>query len=91
MGNATRLLIGLAGSLVAMPVTVQATEYPYCMTYHEGWSGAIERCDFSTIDQCRASALGLNGYCASNWRLAWNHAQPADASAPVVRKKHSRH
>ena len=26
------------------------------------------RCDFSTMDQCRASASGLNGGCAVNWR-----------------------
>ncbi len=91
MGNATRISLALAGWIAAMPATAQATEYPYCMTYNEGWSGAIERCDFSTIDQCRASASGLNGYCATNRRLAWNNSQPTDAVAPVVRKKHIHH
>jgi len=91
MSGAMRTVLTLAGLAVAVPVTAQATEYPYCMTYNEGWSGAIERCEFSTMDQCRASAPGLNGYCAPNWRLAWNHSQPADIAAPVIRKKRIPH
>ena len=90
MGNATRTMLVLAGFLL-IPVAAQATEYPYCMTYNEGWSGAIERCDFSTIDQCRASASGLNGYCAPNRRLAWNNlGQPSDVTMSGERKKHIR-
>ncbi|CAN5412298.1 hypothetical protein BH10PSE10_BH10PSE10_15640 [soil metagenome] len=91
MGNATRTLLALAGLAAAMPGTAQATQYPYCMSHVQGWAGMIELCDYTTMAQCQASALGLNGMCAPNWRLAWNHSQPVDAATPVVRKKRIHH
>ena len=45
-----------------------AIDYPYCLTSIEGWSGAVERCDYSTLAQCRMSASGLNGSCDVNRR-----------------------
>lgn len=45
-----------------------AIDYPYCLSYVEGWSGIVERCDFSTLEQCRMSAGGLNGSCDVNRR-----------------------
>jgi hypothetical protein len=77
----------LAGFLVLSHGTAQATDYPYCMTYVEGWSGAIERCDYSTMAQCQASAQGLNGSCAPNWRLAWNRNQNPPVIAPDASRK----
>lgn len=44
-------------------------DYPYCLTYVEGWSGLVERCDFSTMQQCQMSAGGLNGSCEYNRRF----------------------
>lgn len=70
MSNASRILPALAGLMIAGSTAAQAVEYPYCLTYVEGWSGAIERCDFSTLAQCQASAAGLNGACAPNRRAA---------------------
>lgn len=60
-----------------------AIDYPYCMTYIEGWSGAIERCDYATLEQCRASAGGLNGSCARNWRLEFG---PGEGATPDGRR-----
>ncbi len=70
MSNASRMLPVLAGLMIVGSPAAQAVEYPYCLTYVEGWSGAIERCDFSTLAQCQASAAGLNGACAPNRRAA---------------------
>lgn len=68
MLNVSRILLALAGLMMIRPDPARAVEYPYCLTYVEGWSGAIERCDFSTLAQCQASAAGLNGSCTPNRR-----------------------
>ncbi len=80
-----------AGLLALSHGTARATEYPYCMTYVSGWSGAIERCDYSTMAQCQASASGLNGSCNPNWRLAWNKNQSSPVTDPDAPKKRVRH
>lgn len=82
MTSSQRVLVTLAGFVLLGSFPAKATEYPYCMTHAEGWSGLIERCDYSTMAQCQASAGGLGGSCAPNWRLAYTRgAQPA-AVAP---------
>lgn len=90
MYQATRTLLALAGLLALGHGTAQATEYPYCLTYVEGWSGAIERCDYSTMAQCQASAPGISGTCAANWRLAWRNQNPevTERDAPRKRVRH---
>jgi len=86
MNKTTQILLALAGLTVMNSGTAQAaTEYPYCMFYNEGWSGAIERCEFSTIDQCRASASGLNGYCMTNRHLAWKQNPAPEPETPRKR------
>ena len=60
-----------APALVTSATPAAAIEYPYCLSYVEGWSGIVERCEYSTIEQCRMSAQGLNGSCAANWRYAY--------------------
>jgi hypothetical protein len=91
MGHATRTLLALAGLLMLTPQAARATEYPYCLTYVEGWSGMIERCDYSTMAQCQVSAQGLAGSCTANWRLGWRGSQSPDAVEPAVRRKRIRH
>lgn len=88
MRNASLSLLVLAGFLVLGQGPARAIDYPYCMTHTEGWSGAIERCDFSTLAQCQASASGLNGSCAENWRLAYNrNASPDRADVRRLRSR----
>ena len=78
-----RALLALAGLVFLGQNPARATEYPYCMTYVEGWSGAIERCDFTTMAQCQASTGGLNGTCAPNWRLAYSRGgAPVESVQP---------
>lgn len=90
MNKTTRTLLALAGLLALSHGTAQATEYPYCLTYTEGWSGTIERCDYSTIAQCQASAQGFNGTCAANWRLALNRNSTPTVTEPGAPKKRTR-
>ena len=91
MGKITWSFMALAGFLALSHGTAQATEYPYCLTYTEGWSGAIERCEYATMAQCQASGQGLNGTCAANWRLALNRGASQDVTVPDAPKKRTRH
>jgi len=85
-----RALLTFACLVLPGLTPAQATEYPYCMTYVEGWSGAIERCDYATMAQCQASAGGLGGSCTPNWRLAYSRGGvPAEPVAP--KRKANRH
>lgn len=77
-----RILLAFAGLVLLGQAPAQATEYPYCLTYVEGWAGTIERCDYSTMAQCQASSGGLNGTCAPNWRLSFNRGPAAQPVAP---------
>ena len=73
-----------APALVTSSTRAEAIEYPFCLSYVEGWSGIVERCEYSTIDQCRMSAPGLNGSCAANWRYAYG--QPQAVERPLKRR-----
>ena len=84
-------LLALAALVLFGQALAQAADYPYCMTYVEGWAGAIERCDFSTMAQCQASTGGLNGTCAPNWRLTYNRGASSVVvvpDAPVSRRRY---
>ena len=70
MSKPTMLFSVAFGTLVMFPGGASATEYPYCMTALYGWGGQVERCDYSTMQQCQMSASGLSGQCAPNWRIA---------------------
>ena len=63
-------------SLVTIASHAQAIEYPYCGSVAAGRTGIVERCEYTTMEQCRASVSGLAGTCAANWRLAY--APPAE-------------
>jgi hypothetical protein len=64
-------------------VRAEATQYPYCVTAFEG-PAYIERCDFSTMEQCQMTARINNGTCAANWRLQF--IRPEAQSQPVKRR-----
>lgn len=59
----------------------EAIDYPFCVTAMEGRGAYIERCEFSTMEQCQMTARVTNGTCAANWRLALtredSQSQPA--------------
>lgn len=76
-----------APALLSSATRAEAIEYPYCVSYVMGWSGMTERCEFTSMEQCRLSARGLNGTCAANWRYAY--AQPP-IERPVRRRYQQR-
>jgi Protein of unknown function (DUF3551) len=79
MRNLTLALLTLTGLLVISQEKAHATEYPYCNNHVIGWGGMLEDCMYTTMDQCRAAASGLNGWCSTNWRIQYkiDHAEPA--------------
>lgn len=86
-----RIMLALAAFFVMEQAPAHAIDYPYCMTYVQGWSGSIEQCDYTTMAQCQASTGGLNGTCAPNWRLAQNRSAYPDAVEPgPARSKRNR-
>lgn len=89
MLKASRMLLALAGLMMIGHEPARAIDYPYCMTHVDSWAGTIERCDFSTMAQCQASAMGLSGSCGPNYRAAPAANFPSDPAAK--RRKHPSH
>lgn len=73
-----------APALVTSATRAEAIQYPVCLSYVEGWSGIVERCEFTSIQQCQWSAQGLSGSCYANWRYAY--AQPVPVEPPMKRR-----
>jgi hypothetical protein len=76
MRNLTLALLTLTGLLVFSQEKAHATEYPYCNSHVIGWGGMLEDCYYTTMEQCRAAASGLNGLCGPNWRLQYKNDNP---------------
>jgi len=53
-------------------------DYPYCLTN----SGIEGRCDYTTLEQCKAAAAG--GYCVANFRY---HASPTAGSSGAHKRR----
>lgn len=59
----TAAILTLASVLDATSQARAEVDYPYCLAnggYVQG------RCEYTTLEQCKASASGLGGYCAEN-------------------------
>jgi uncharacterized low-complexity protein len=54
----------LAAAATGFAVPAQAQNYPWCLQ-SSAYEGG-ENCGFSTYDQCRASRLGIGGFCQAN-------------------------
>lgn len=57
-------IVASAGVLDARTKARAEIDYPYCLVTG-GYEG---RCDYSTLEQCKASVAG--GYCVTNFRYA---------------------
>ncbi len=69
--------IAALAAVVAGPTPAQAgIEYPWCAVYPESTVGGTN-CGFSTLAQCRATAIGTGGTCYENPAYT-----PAAASQP---------
>jgi len=76
-----RLWIGLLGvtalpaSLLLAPTAGQAQTYPWCAVYG-GEDGGGTNCGFVTLEQCRATIMGMGGFCAPNQFYSGPAAKP---------------
>jgi len=62
-------LIVLFSSVSVLSLATPAASYPLCLT---GGSDNSMRCDYTTLEQCRASASGGLGYCVGNPASVFN-------------------
>ena len=65
----------------AIPPALAET-YPVCM--YGGFDSGSLHCDFSNLEQCRATASGIGGTCGPN--PEYQPAPPAIRSAPARRR-----
>ncbi|MBI3700367.1 MAG: DUF3551 domain-containing protein [Afipia sp.] len=76
-------------SLCATVPALAGGNYPFCMSRVAGRIGAVEECNYVSMEQCWANAGGLAGSCAPNWRLQYYRQQGA-VDAPVIRRRYKR-
>jgi hypothetical protein len=59
-------LIAAAG-IFQMPTPAKANiDYPFCRAGKGEGGYGTARCDYSTLEQCQATASGLGGFCVTN-------------------------
>jgi hypothetical protein len=82
-------LLGLAALstplfvLAAVPPARAEIIYPVCMA--GGYDSRALHCDYTDLDQCRATASGIGGSCTLN--PYYHPAPPAVRSAPARRRR----
>lgn len=86
------LLLGLvfAFSICDAVPSFAGGNLPYCMSRVAGRIGAVEECNYVSMEQCWANSVGLAGSCAPNWRLEY-YRQQREADEHVVRRRYKRH
>ena len=87
MRNVTLALLTLAGLLAFHQEEARAAEYPYCNHHVIGWGGMLEDCYYTSMEQCREAASGLNGWCEPNWRLQFRKPDPEPAKRIRARRQ----
>jgi hypothetical protein len=73
-----RILVGLlmiAAACVLSTTAASAQNFPFCL---KGCSFGYNDCNFTSYQQCQASASGLTAWCEANpYYRAANDVQPA--------------
>ncbi|WP_079565439.1 DUF3551 domain-containing protein [Bradyrhizobium erythrophlei] len=79
-------LAALASATLAPGATppARAETYPVCLD--GGFDSGSLHCDFSTIEQCRATASGIGGSCGPN--PEYQPPSPAIRNGPARRRHH---
>jgi hypothetical protein len=74
--NSTRLAALALLSLASMPASAapEGVEYPWCMMQGRN---TPQSCTFTTVEQCRASLSGGQGFCDRNPRYDAARQRPA--------------
>ena len=76
----------LAGAFLMLPAAPQqakADPYRWCAIY-SGESGGASNCGFVTWEQCRATILGMGGFCEPN---QFYDGKPFDQAQPTRPQK----
>jgi Protein of unknown function (DUF3551) len=76
-------------SLLVAATPALAANYPYCMSRVAGRIGMVEECNYVSMEQCWANAVGLAGSCAPNWRLQYYRKQNG-LEEPAARPRYKR-
>lgn len=79
------LIVAGAMSLVPQPSRAEI-DYPWCSQSPAGQSGT-PTCRYSTLEQCQAAVLGLNGTCERNARLVWQEQQQQQMQLQMPRRR----
>jgi len=59
------LRFGLVVLAIAGATPSRAEPYRWCAVY-TGSAGGAQNCGFVTLEQCRATIMGMGGYCTEN-------------------------
>ncbi len=78
------ILVLVSAGAIADPA--HADPYRYCADYGPGSSGETN-CYFITLEQCRATASGLGGYCRAN---GFYDGRPVSTPGEEVRRGRTR-
>jgi hypothetical protein len=74
------LLAAMFTADLALPA--RAETYPVCL--FGGYDSSASHCDFSNLEQCRATASGIGGSCGPN--PAYTAAPPVIRGGPARRR-----
>jgi hypothetical protein len=83
-----RVLIAMAALLASASIfnlaaPARAQTYPVCLAGGSDEDGM--RCDYTSLDQCRATASGTGGYCVTNPASTANAFASSRGAAKRVR------
>lgn len=78
-------LVGALSLMCATPQQAKADPYRWCAQYG-GRDGGGTNCGFVTWEQCRATIMGMGGWCVPN---QFYDGRSYDQAAPVRRRKHN--
>jgi len=71
------------GVLMSSVPDAHADPYRWCAVYG-GHMGGSSNCGFITLEQCRATIMGMGGFCALN---QFYDGRPYGQAEPVRRRK----
>jgi len=82
--RSTILLLIAAALLGEIPAASaqSPTSYPWCSRYTGRGMDGMTSCYYTSYEQCRATVLGIGGYC---FRSPYYHSAPAKATARMRR------
>jgi hypothetical protein len=72
--NLAVIAVLVAASLLVSHPAYAEIEYPWCGNSPAG-QGSGPKCSYTSLEQCQAAMLGLNGWCTRNSQTVWREQQ----------------